>query len=70
MELVNKRVLVVGLGKSGQAAASALVRHGALVQVCDAKAVEHFDSDMIAGLEKQGVKIRAGEYPQIDPDHY
>lgn len=69
MELVHKRVLVVGLGKSGQAAASALVRHGALVEVCDAKAVEHFDSDMITGLEKQGVKIRAGEYPQIDPDH-
>ena len=37
MELNNKRVLVVGLGKSGLAAARFLKKHGARVTVSDAR---------------------------------
>lgn len=70
MELVNKRVLVVGLGKSGQAAAAVLARCQALVEACDLKTLKDFDADMIAALEKQGVKIHAGGYPQVSPEVY
>jgi UDP-N-acetylmuramoylalanine--D-glutamate ligase len=37
MELTNKKALVVGLGKSGIAAARFLHEHGAVVTACDAK---------------------------------
>jgi len=70
LELADKRVLVVGLGKSGQAAALALIRHGALVEICDAKPLDNFERDMVSNLLKQGAKIHAGGYPQIDPHHY
>lgn len=70
MELANRRVLVVGLGKSGQAAAAVLARCQAAVEVCDLKLLEDFDAEVIAALEKQGVKIHAGGYPQVSPEVY
>ncbi len=70
MELVGKRVLVVGLGKSGQAAAAALARSGASVQACDLKAMEEFDHDAVTVLQKQGVIIHTGGYPQVGAESY
>lgn len=70
MDLANRRVLVVGLGKSGQAAAAALARCRASVEVCDLKPLPGFNAAMIAALEKQGVKIHAGGYPQVGPNIY
>lgn len=66
----NKRVLVVGLGKSGQAAALTLIRHNAVVEVCDAQRLHHFDSEMIAGLQEKGIKVTAGGYPEFCPLGY
>jgi UDP-N-acetylmuramoylalanine--D-glutamate ligase len=59
MELKGKRVLVVGLGRSGLAAALFLRRHGAQVTVSDvrsAKALEH----EIPMLLDAGIAVEAG----------
>lgn len=70
MGLDNKRVLVVGLGKSGQAAALTLSRRTALVEVCDAQPQGHFDMEMIAELQEQGIKVTTGGYPEVNPRRY
>jgi len=51
MELTNKKALVVGLGKSGIAAARFLQEHGAIVTACDAKDV---------AIELPGITIQTG----------
>lgn len=59
MDLKGKRVLVVGLGRSGLAAALFLRRHGAQVTVSDirsAKALEH----EIPMLLEEGIAVEAG----------
>ncbi len=70
MELFNKRVLVVGLGKSGQAAAIALTHCQAQVEACDLKPSESFDPELIASLERLGVKIYTGGYPPVSSATY
>jgi len=59
MELKGKRVLVVGLGKSGLAAALFLRRHGAQVTVSDIRSAEALAKDIPALLE-EGVNVEAG----------
>jgi UDP-N-acetylmuramoylalanine-D-glutamate ligase len=48
MELKGKKVLVVGLGKSGLAAALFLRRHGAQVTVSDVRSAEALAKDIPA----------------------
>ena len=60
MELNNKRVLVVGLGKSGLAAARFLKKHGARVTVSDAR-----PGTLIAELPAlldEGIMVEAGSH--------
>jgi UDP-N-acetylmuramoylalanine--D-glutamate ligase len=59
MELKGKKVLVVGLGKSGLAAALFLRRHGAQVTVSDIRSAEVLAKDIPALLE-QGINVEAG----------
>jgi UDP-N-acetylmuramoylalanine--D-glutamate ligase len=59
MDVRNKRVLVVGLGKSGVAAALFLQAHGARVTVSDAKTEEELRSEIPALLDK-GITVEAG----------
>ena len=59
MELNGKRVLVVGLGKSGVAAANFLQSRGARVTVSDAKAETQLRSEIPALLEK-GIIVETG----------
>jgi UDP-N-acetylmuramoylalanine--D-glutamate ligase len=59
MDLKNKRVLVVGLGKSGVAAALYLRRLGARVTVSDARAGEALAKEIPALLEA-GVMVETG----------
>jgi UDP-N-acetylmuramoylalanine--D-glutamate ligase len=59
MELKDKRVLVVGLGKSGVASALFLKAQGARVTVSDAKSPEDL-SDQIPVLLDQGITVETG----------
>jgi UDP-N-acetylmuramoylalanine--D-glutamate ligase len=59
MELKGKRVLVVGLGKSGFAAAMFLRRHGAKVTVSDVRSAESLGKDLPLLLE-EGIAVEAG----------
>jgi len=59
MELKNKRVLVVGLGKSGVAAAHFLQQRGARVTVSDSKAEAQLRGE-IPGLLEQGITVETG----------
>jgi UDP-N-acetylmuramoylalanine--D-glutamate ligase len=59
MDLKGKRVLVVGLGKSGLAAAMFLRRHGAKVTVSDVRSAESLGKDLPRLLE-EGIAVEAG----------
>ena len=59
MELKGKKVLVVGLGKSGLAAALFLRRRGAHVTVSDIRSAEALAKDIPALLE-EGIMVEAG----------
>jgi UDP-N-acetylmuramoylalanine--D-glutamate ligase len=59
MELKGKKVLVVGLGKSGLAAALFLRHHGAQVTVSDMRSAEALAKDIPALLE-EGIMVEAG----------
>jgi UDP-N-acetylmuramoylalanine--D-glutamate ligase len=59
MELKGKKVLVVGLGKSGLAAALFLRRRGAQVTVSDVRSAEALAND-IPSLLEEGINVEAG----------
>ena len=59
MELKGKKVLVVGLGKSGLAAALFLRRRGAQVTVSDIRSAEALAKDIPALLD-EGINVEAG----------
>jgi UDP-N-acetylmuramoylalanine--D-glutamate ligase len=59
MELRGKKVLVVGLGRSGLAAALFLRRRGAQVTVSDIRSAEQLGKDIPALLE-EGIAVEAG----------
>jgi UDP-N-acetylmuramoylalanine--D-glutamate ligase len=59
MELKGKKVLVVGLGKSGLAAALFLRRRGAQVTVSDIRSAEALAKDIPALLE-EGIMVETG----------
>jgi UDP-N-acetylmuramoylalanine--D-glutamate ligase len=61
MDLKNKRVLVVGLGRSGVASAFFLQERGARVTVSDAKTETQLQSE-IAALLDRGVSIETGQH--------
>jgi UDP-N-acetylmuramoylalanine--D-glutamate ligase len=61
VELKNKRTLVVGLGRSGVAAAYFLQDHGAKVTVSDAKSEAQLQNE-IAALLDRGVSIETGRH--------
>ncbi len=59
MDLKGKKVLVVGLGKSGLAAALFLRRRGAQVTVSDVRSAEALAKDIPALLD-EGINVEAG----------
>lgn len=61
MELKNKRVLVVGLGRSGVASAFFLQDHGARVTVSDEKSEAQLQNE-IAALLDRGISIETGQH--------
>jgi UDP-N-acetylmuramoylalanine--D-glutamate ligase len=63
-ELRGRRVVVVGLGTSGRAAASVLAAEGAHVVVSERRPARELEG--VEGLEGLGVRVRAGGH---DPGH-
>jgi UDP-N-acetylmuramoylalanine--D-glutamate ligase len=61
MELIDKRVLVVGLGKSGVAAALFLQAQGARVTISDSKAEPQLGKEIPALLDK-GIVVETGAH--------
>ena len=59
MDLTNKRVLVVGLGKSGVASALFLKAHGATVTVTDAKTQAQLQQEIPLLLD-HGIVVETG----------
>ena len=59
----NKNVLVVGFGKSGQAAAKELMRVGAFVSVQDNSQEEKFDPNLLQWYRDNGATFYFGEIP-------
>lgn len=62
MNLAGRRVLVVGWGRSGRAAADALVREGARVTVNDRGTAEALGIDT-AALAARGIQFMGGGHP-------
>lgn len=60
----GKRVLVVGMGKSGIAAVQAMLKLGAEVAVQDAKEAENIDKQLLNFLAGKGVKCYFHEIPE------
>ena len=61
MDVKGKRVLVVGLGKSGVASSMFLQARGAKVTVSDAKAEEQLRGE-IPGLLDKGIVVETGKH--------
>src|SRR5271169_236647 len=61
LELKDKRVLVVGLGKSGVASALFLEKHGARVAVSDAKTEEQLPQEIPLLLD-HGISVESGHH--------
>jgi len=57
---IEKKVLVVGLGESGLAAAKWLVRQGFQVTVSEKRKKADFNKDVVADLLRSGVKLEFG----------
>lgn len=64
MDVKDKKILVIGLGRSGIAAVRALVAAGALVSVQDNIREEDADNVLIEELQGLGVKLYFEEMPQ------
>lgn len=60
----NKRVLVVGMGKSGVAATQAMLKLGAQVTIQDSKEESKVDAQLLNFLRGKGVSMCMGEIPK------
>jgi UDP-N-acetylmuramoylalanine--D-glutamate ligase len=64
MEIKNKRVLVVGIARSGVAVARFLVEKGAMVTLTDSKTSEQL-RETLRELPAGKVEVMAGVYPKV-----
>lgn len=62
--LKDKNVLIVGLGKSGKAAAKALNEAGAKVSVQDSKSADKLDTQFIRYMQNEGITAYLGSVPE------
>lgn len=63
MTWTGKKVLIVGLGKSGKAAAVELARLGAEVIACDKKSINMAE---LKDLSEAGIELVLGRYPDLE----
>ena len=64
-DMKNKKVLIVGMGNSGKAAAQAMVKLGADVSVQDNKSEDSIDPQLLMFLREKSVKCYLGCQPAI-----
>lgn len=69
MEFKGKRILVVGIARSGIAAAKSLARRGAALFACDRKPGDEL-GDILLELETLGVEVYTGSYPRVSRDRF
>lgn len=69
MEFKGKRILVVGIARSGIAAAKSLAQREAVLFACDRKTSGEL-GDILLELETLGVQVYTGSYPQVSPDRF
>ncbi len=62
-DIKEKNILVVGLGKSGIAAADAMLALGAKVTIQDSKKEEDADRTLVADFKNKGAKLCLGSVP-------
>lgn len=67
MDFTGKKVLVVGLARSGMAAIQALHKRGAVLQAYDAKTAEELKNEK-ERLQSLGVEVFMAVFPPIDKD--
>ena len=70
MEFEGKKVLVIGIARSGVAAINSLVRRGAAVTACDIKDRDQLGDDILNRIEKLGAVCCCGKYPVVDKDKF
>lgn len=63
---VDKKILVVGLGRSGIAASQVLCRLGAKVWVQDNKTADRIDGQLLSFFKNSGVGMYLGTEPSLD----
>ena len=68
MDLYGKKVLVIGLGKSGLAASRVLREKGASVTACDIRTAEELGS-VVKRMGNRGIEVVAGGYPPVKKDN-
>ena len=68
MVIKGKRVLVIGAGKTGVAAARVIAGLGANVSVCDIKK-KHLLLDSLQQLQSLPVHVETGSYPEVAPEN-
>ena len=59
----NKKVLIVGMGNSGKAAAEAMISIGAAVSVQDSKTEDNMDPQLLTFLRENDVTCYLGAVP-------
>ena len=64
MDFSGKRILIVGIARSGMAAIKALHKKGAILTAYDAKAAADLKNE-IEILHELGVEVFAGNYPPV-----
>lgn len=69
MDFHGKRILVVGLARSGWSAINVLSKRAAVLSACDSKSAEEIGERYLA-LKDLGVKLYTGSYPVIEKDDY
>ncbi|NTW05690.1 MAG: UDP-N-acetylmuramoyl-L-alanine--D-glutamate ligase, partial [Peptococcaceae bacterium] len=67
MDLKNKRILVIGAGKSGLATVDFLIGKGSLVTLTDSRK-DGFIGDRLKKLKNSGVELILGDYPEVKGD--
>ncbi|WP_366924817.1 UDP-N-acetylmuramoyl-L-alanine--D-glutamate ligase [Metallumcola ferriviriculae] len=65
MELKKSKVLVVGMARSGVAAATMLAREAAIVTICDIKQADALQ-EPINNLSRADIEIVTGGYPPVE----